>query len=284
MSVGTVARKDLTSMRRSRALWAAGTVLVLFTVLFAYWTESFGVSEREAVVRLFSTLTMAIAVVLPIVALVASYLAIAGERRSGGIKFLLGVPNSRRDVFLGKLASRVGLVAGGLAFAFVAASSIAVARHGALPARTVLGLLAVSLVYATIWVGIGVSLSAAVAARGRAIAAAFGSYFVLIIVFALPFGLVPSFVRWLNERLLGLEPNQHLYDATTHVSPYIAFRKAANLAFPEAEEAQLFRRSAEAGADLPVYLTDEFSLVVLGLWLVVPAVIGYRRFQRLDLD
>lgn len=284
MSVGTVARKDLTSVRRSRALWTAGTALVLFTVLFAYWTESFGVSDREAVVRLFSTLTLAIAVVLPIVALVASYLAIAGERRSGGIKFLLGVPNSRRDVFLGKLASRLGLIAGGIVFAFFAASNVAIARHGVLPIRTVLGLFVVSFVYAAVWVGIGVSLSAAVAARGRAIAAAFGSYFVLIIIFALPFRLIPSFVRWLNERLLGFDPNQHLYDAVSHVSPYIAFRKAANLAFPAAEESQLFRRSAEAGTDLPVYLTDEFSLVVLAVWLVVPAVIGYRRFQRMDLD
>ena len=175
MSTRAVAWKDLTSVRRSRALWAGITLLALVVAVVAYSFRGYQLTPREQVLNLFRTLVLGLGVIAPLVALVVSYLAIAGERQTGGIKFLLSVPNTRRDVFLGKLASRLLLVGGGLAFVFTTATLVAVATHGALPLGPIIGLFAVSFVYLAVFVVIAVALSAAVATRGRAIAAAIAS-------------------------------------------------------------------------------------------------------------
>lgn len=284
MSVRTVARKDFTSTSRSRALWAVATLFALLFAVIAYSYEGYQLSATETVQQLFSLLAMVLAMLLPIVALVASYMAIAGERESGGIKFLLSFPNTRRDVFLGKLTSRLAVVGAGVLFVFGTAASVAGAMHGVVPIRAILGLFVLSVVYGSVFVGIAVALSAAVATKSRAIAAAVGAYFVLVILYAVPGIRITAIARWFHTTILGLDPNLNLYNAVTYTSPYIAFQKATNLVFPPAQQSQVFRRSAEAGTDLPVYLSDEFSLIIFAAWLVVPLVLGYLRFERSDLE
>lgn len=282
MSIRTVATKDFTSASRSRALWAVATVLALLFAVIAYGYEGYQLSPTESVQQLFSTLVMVLALLVPIVALVVSYMAIAGERESGGVKFLLGFPNTRRDVFLGKLGSRLLVVGAGICFVFATAASVAVAKHGVLPGQVVLGLFVLSLIYGSVFVGIAVALSAAVAARSRAIAAAVGAYFVLVILYVVPGVRITTIVRWLHTTMLGFDPNPNLYNAITYTSPFIAFRKATNLVFPPEQRSQIFRRTAEG--DLPAYLSDEVSLVVFAAWLVLPPVLGYLRFERADLE
>lgn len=284
MSTRTVARKDFRSVSRSRGLWIAATLLAVLASLFAYVYEGYGLSPTESVTRLFDTLALALGVFLPLVALVVSYMAIAGERESGGIKFLLGMPNTRREVFLGKLASRVVLVWAGLGLSFAAATSVAVAKHGVLPPGPVFGLFAVSLAYAAVFVAVAVALSGAVAERSRAIAAAVGSYVVLVILFVVPGLRLSAVVRELHHGLLGLERNPDLYDAISYVSPYVAFQKAGNLVFPPSVRSRVFVRPGASSPDLPFYLDDWVAVVVFAGWLVVPLVVGYLRFDRADLD
>ncbi|MFC6733999.1 MULTISPECIES: ABC transporter permease [unclassified Haladaptatus] len=282
MNLVSVAKRDLTSISRSRAVWAAGVVLTLFVALVAYTIRGYQLSATESVTNIFQTLAFTLGLILPIVALLASYLAIAGERRSGGIKFLLSVPNTRRDVFVGKLASRLTLLGVGLGVAFLTAASIALTRFGAFPLGTIGGLFVVSLVYGAAFVCVGVALSAAFATRSRAIAGAFGLYFVLVMSFVAI--RITDLLRMVHENVLGFEATPNLYDGLTHLSPYIAYQKATNLVFPPDQQTVVFRRAAEANAELPVYLTDEFSLVVLALWVAVPLALGYRRFDRADLE
>ena len=258
----------------------------------AYVSGTSGQSA-DLVRRLFRLLTLVLAVLLPVVALVASYLAIAGEREGGGIKFMLSLPNTRRDVFVGKLASRLGIVAGGVAFMYVAAASVALTRHAAFPAGVVFGTLVLSLVYGGTFVSIAVSLSAAAASRSRAIAGAFGSYFVLVILYIFPVVQIPTMVRWVHTTLLGADPNPDLYNAVRYTSPFLAYRKSINLVMPADLRQTVFRSSLPAdtsldtgqvNAALPVYLSDEFSLVVFAFWVVVPLTAGYLVFERSDLE
>ena len=223
----------------------------------------------------------------------ASYLAIAGERESGGIKFLLSLPNTRRDVFVGKLASRLGIVTAGIGFMYVAAISVALTRHGAFPAAVVFGTLLVTVVYGATFVSVAVSMSAAAASKSRAIAGAFGSYFVLVILYVFPVIQVPTMVRWLHTTILGADPNPDLYNAVQYTSPYLAYRKATNLVLPADMRQVIFASSlpddisygsAAANTELPLYLQDEFSVVVLAFWLVVPLLVGYWLFERADLE
>ena len=283
MSVRTVAWKDLTSVRRSRVLWGGITLLGLLMVVVAYSFRGYYLTPREQVLHLFRTLTLGLGVIAPLIALVVSYLAIAGERQTGGIKFLLSMPNTRRDVFLGKLASRLLIVGCGLAFAFLTATLVAVATHGALPFVPILGLFVVSFVYVAVFVVIAVALSAAVATRGRAIAGALASYFFLVLFFVVPGLQLSAIVSYVHQKLFGLNPNPNLYDAVSYISPYTAFQKAANLVFPPEYQQTVFFRGRN-GPHLPWYLSNEMSFLVFAVWLAVPLLIGYLKFDRTDLD
>lgn len=283
MSILAVARKDFKSVRRSRGLWVVVTVSAVLFGLISYVYSGFQLTATETVQQLFGILGILLAIGLPIVAMVTSYMAIAGEREGGGVKFLLSFPNTRRDVYLGKLGSRIAILSIGTLFVFAAATSAAVAKNGVLPLQVVLGTFVLSLLYGWVFVGIAVSFSAVVTARSRAIAASVGAYFVLVIAYVVPLVRIATIVRWLHTTILGFDPNPNLYSAVTYTSPFIAFRKATNLVMPAQFDQQIFRRSAQAGTDLPVYLTDEFSLVVFAAWLVVPLALGLWRFQRSDL-
>lgn len=283
MSVRQVASRDLTSVLRSRGLWAAATLLALLVALGSFGI-GFPLSSTESVQRLFVTLAGPTRVLLPLVAIVASYQAIVGERTSGGIKFLLGFPNTRLDVFAGKLLSRLAVVTGIVGFVFLSAASVAATTEGTLPLGTVFGIFVVTLVYAWVFVAIALALSAGIATRGRAIAAAFGSYFVLVLLYAVPVFRITTVVAWIHRSVLGFDHNQTLYDAVSYSSPYVAYQKAINLVVPADMQTEIFRRSSETAPDLPVYLTDGFSVVVFGVWLVGSLAVGYLRFERADID
>jgi ABC-2 type transport system permease protein len=293
MSTVTVAKKDFKAARRSKMLWAAAIVLGLIAAFVGYVSGGASGADVEQVRALFRVLTLLLAVLLPIVALVASYLAIAGEREGGGIKFLLSLPNTRRSVFVGKLLSRNGIVAGGVAFMYVAAISVALTRHGAFPAGMIFGTLLITLVYGSTFVSIALAMSSAAASRSRAIAGAFGTYFVLVILYVFPAVSFGNIARWVHTTLLGASPNPDLYNAVQYTSPYLAYRKAVNLALPAEMRHIVFYSSLpedisygspEANEVLPIYLQDGFSLVVLAFWLVVPLAIGYVLFERADLE
>jgi len=282
VSAFDVARKDFAAARRSRSLWAVATLLGLLTTVIAFGFSAYRTPPMETVVRLFRIMGSVFGLLLPIVALIASYMSIAGERESGGLKFLLGLPNSRRDVFLGKLASRLTVVTVGVVFMFATATAMAVARHGVLPISVVVGMFAVSLLYAAVFVGIAVALSAAVAERSQAIAASVGAYFLLVLLYVIPGVSVALLVRFVHQTLLGFERNVDLYNAVLYTSPLIAYRKAMNLVVPSGAQRQVLRRAGETDT-LPAYLGDELSLAVFAVWLAVPLGVGYLRFEGADL-
>lgn len=284
MSVRSVAKKDFRGARRSRSLWAVATLLGLVTALIGYSYEAYQATPTTSVQRMFSQLVLLLMLLLPIVALVASYMSIAGERESGGVKFLLSVPNTRRDVFVGKFVSRLGIVCAGVVFMFVTAAAGGYARNGTLPLTLVAGLLAMTLLYGSVFVSIAIAVSSAVAARSRAIAAAVGSYFVLVLLFVVPGLSVFMIAQWVHRTLLGMEANLDLYNAVTYVSPLTAYRKGTNMFFPDEMEQRVFQRAADASGDLPVYLSEEVSLLVFAVWLVVPLAVGYLRFRGADLQ
>jgi ABC-2 type transport system permease protein len=293
MSVRSVVSKDFRGVKRSRVLWTAAIALGLVGAFAAYVSGTATGDSTRLVQELFSVLTTVLSVLFPIVALVSTYLAIAGEREGGGIKFLLSMPNTRRDVFVGKLVSRLGIVAGGVVFVYIAAVSVAMTRHGAFPVGAIFGTFLVTLLYGGAFVSIALSLSAAAASRSRAIAGAFGSYFVLVVLYVFPFVRIPTIVRWVHTTLLGADANPDLYNAVQYTSPFVAYRKARNLVLPDEFRDVVFRSSmpedisremARTDPELPVYLTDEFSLVILTVWLVVPLALGYWRFKGADLE
>lgn len=94
MSLAAVTQKDFRDVRRARIVWAVGGAYAVLVVLF-FLKVQFGSSNNVPETLLaFWHLVFVSAVFVPAVALVAAYLAVAGERESGSIKYLLSTPVS----------------------------------------------------------------------------------------------------------------------------------------------------------------------------------------------
>jgi len=301
MSTLTVAKKDFKGARRARTLWLVAALLAVVAGLMAYvWEAGSTQTDAEAVRELLRTVAAIMSFLLPIVVLVASYLAIAGERESGGIKFLLGLPNTRGDVIVGKFLSRTLIAGLSVVFMFLVAIAVALVQFGAFPVAVFVGVVVATTLYATVFVSIAVSLSAFVKSRSRAVAGAIGAYFGLIIInLGIPVISIESILKYLHQDLLGMEANPDLYNFVLHLSPLYAFQKVQNLvlpkellSFPFAESASNAEQVSRGFGDsevvapegLPLYLTDEFSVLILTLWLVVPLSVAYWKFNRADLS
>jgi ABC-2 type transport system permease protein len=150
-------------------------IAVVATLLFRDPTPEFDPrsSMRTAVVVAGGGLSF----LLPLVGLVGSYAALVGERETGSVRFLLGLPNSRDDAYLGKFVARALVVCVPLVAALLLTGLVTLLtfQNGSLLAMV--GLAVVSVPYAVLFVGIGLTASAYADSSNRAVA-------VVITVFA----------------------------------------------------------------------------------------------------
>lgn len=276
MSWVSVARKDFIDSRRSKGLWALIALYVAVLALAVYVAPS-DVTMTN-VLRLIALVGIFI---IPISALVIAYLAIAGERESGSIKFLLGLPNTRLDLVVGKFVGRSAVVSLGLVLAF----AIAAVEGSFLLESVDIGVLAqfflLFLFFAVTYIAIAVGLSAACASRSRAMASSVGVFFIFNVLWTIPAISPSAALRFVADDTLGMHLSAQVYEFVYLISPPYAFQRAADLVFTQ-QQLYYFRVIAQ-DATVPFYLKKWFMLVILGAWLVVPLTLGYWRFERADL-
>lgn len=121
MSTLTVAKKDFQDGIRSRSLLVLIVVFAVFMTGAAYFftelrPQPSGDPEMTAVLY---SLFVPTVFLLPIVGTMVGYKAIVGERESGSLKFLLGLPHTRLNVVFGKLLGRAGLITVAIIIGFV---------------------------------------------------------------------------------------------------------------------------------------------------------------------
>ncbi|WP_323171170.1 ABC transporter permease subunit [Natrialba sp. PRR66] len=277
MNAISVAKRDLLDVRRAKLIWVPVALYVLFMLLF-YWGQSNSMNPSFYRIML-SLATIGGVLLIPLVALVAAYLSVAGERESGSVRYQLSLPVSRTDVVLGKLLSRVSVVSGALLASFAIGL---VAAWTLVPEMSVeygdyAVFVALTLLYALAYVSIAVAISAATASRSRAMGGAIGFFFVFNIIWNfLPIG--PAYMaRFVFEELELNYAASHL-EFIFSLSPTGAYLNALELAFP----AEQFPGQVGSGFDV-FYLQEWFMLVILVAWVVVPLGLGIWRFRRADL-
>jgi len=294
MSWTQVARKDFEDAVRSKMLWGIIAVFVAFmgfVLAVAIGTTDTSEATGGAALALTAQLNQ---LFVPLVALVAGYMAVVGERRSGSLRVLLSYPHSRRDVVAGKLAGRSAVIALTLA----AGSLVTIAMVGVLVASPdladVAGLLGATVLFGVAFTGLAVGISAAVASRGKAMALAIGSLLVFLVVFdAAAAGAYAAVTGSLPG--LAVEP---WYFLLKRLSPVGAFRALAE-GFVDGRLQPFFRMgleqippdtppsertvAARVGGSLPFYLSEWFAALTLAAWGLVPSVVGAVRLERSDL-
>jgi ABC-2 type transport system permease protein len=280
MSWAVVATKDFRDGIRSRALWALSVLFILFAGGFTYvfWIIPQLLGQRNVppsgpTVGLISGLSSSAGFLVPLIGLLIGYKAIVGERDSGSLKLLLGLPHSRRDVVLGKLIGRTGVVAVAILIGFAAGGIIALLLYDSFALGAFVSYILLTVVLGLVFVAIAVGFSAAMRSASRALYGVLG----LFVLFVFVWDFIPTVIRFvLNGFTLPNLVSQS--DWATFVSllnPTTAYGYASAALIPE------LPRSISESA--PFYLQEWFGFVILGAWIVIPLILGYSRFATTDL-
>lgn len=270
VTVGAVVAMVFLGSPRTVAAFVGVFVVLALGLTAALATPEHPPDNRTGVLMISGALSL----VVPLVGLLGSYAAIVGERTTGSVRFLLGLPNSREDAFLGKYLSRsavvlVPLVAGVLLAAVVVATAF---ENGSFLAIVGIGL--VSIPYALLFVGLGLSASAVADTDNRAVAMVVGAFVVLR-------------AGWPALQWIGLQsippmerrPRPEWYYWLGRVNPINAYVKATESFLGSGTHPLI----TQARGLSSVAITLEFALFVLLAWAVAAPLVGYWYFQHRDL-
>lgn len=284
-------KRDLLSTFRSRLVPAVALLLVLATAgivlaIYALDTRGQPPGQRTAVFAVGAISH----VLVPLVGLLASYSALVGERESGSVRFLLGLPNSRLDAYGGKFASRLSAVAGPLAVGLLVCTVAVGAWFQDGSYVDMLGLTAVTLLFAFLFVGIGMALSALASTPTRAVVGAVGIFVafrggwpalqtaLLELTDAERYPFPPDWYFWVGR----VNPLNAYVKLTTEYADFgnghpLLTRGVETDYDPATEEVVV-----QATVDT-VAVSGEFAAVVLLAWAVVVPLVGLAVWKRQDL-
>ena len=278
MSVLAVAEKDFRDAVRSRLMIVVAVMFVAFTGGGVLLATTAGESVSLGILGAIGTLRSGTAIFIPIIALGIAYRAIAGEQASGSLKLLLSLPNSRLDVVLGKFLGRAAVVTVAIVIGFVSmllAAALTV-DQGIQPEVIVVFMLS-ALLLAIVFISIAVSVSAF---TNSTFAAAIGSFsFFMLFQFAWD-GLIFLIRYLINGRSIQNFPNEtpDWVEVVTVLNPQTGWTQADRWLVNRVADSQEAQQTADA-----FYLEPWFGFVVLALWIVLPLVVGYLRFESSDL-
>lgn len=285
MSAIAIAKKDFQDAVRSRGLIALTLVFVLFTVAGAYiGTQVSGLLGNEAgdTLDLVIALQSPASFLVPIIALLIGYGAVAGERESGSLKFLLGLPHTRQDVVLGKVLGRTGVVAVSILVGFAAGMVAIFAFTGSFSVGTYLVFTLLTVVLGFVYVCIGVGLSSMTKSTTRAAVGAFG----LLGLFWLLWGVIAQLLLYLTSGSVFPDPPlPDWYVTFLSLPPGPAYGSALGAVLDEGSLAAASSYEAQGLIEggLPIVAQPWFGFVLLAAWAFVPLAIGLLRFDRVDL-
>jgi ABC-2 type transport system permease protein len=271
-----IAKRDFTDARRSNVLWISIGLFVAFVGIVFATTATDRTNAAEN--ALWNIQAVAIWF-LPIVVLVIGYLAVAGERETGRIKYLLGLPNSRRDVIVGKFLSRAAIAILAVAISMSLGLVILFVRYPSVPVGTFFGVAFFMAVFAIVYTAIAVGISALASTRARSMTSVIAVYMFFTIFWIVPNVSPSESLSYIVEELLGLSAKPNFYEFVFHLSPSFAYSRLSNVV--------LFERAQNGaelpGGDAPFYLQGEFMPVILLTWVVGMLVVGYLRFRDAEL-
>ena len=289
MSWRTVAKKDFRDAVQSRALWALVAVFVGLSVVSTYAflevPELFGMAAEATLAELLFFSVGLTSLFVPLAAIVVCYRSLAGERELGSIKLLLSLPTTRRTVFAGKVVGRAAVLTFGLGVGLVVGLGFGSVLLGTVDVLSILVFLVATLAFAAIYAAIVVGISATTGSTSRATTLAIGFF----VVFELAWDVVSMGLLYVVSGFtMPTEIPDWLF-LLTQLSPSSAYFSTIVALLPDLAATAGAAPAEETGVDATAvgadafYVTPEVGIVILALWLVVPLVVGYARFDAADL-
>jgi Cu-processing system permease protein len=254
---------------RNRWVTIAVVMMALFSMVLSAAgsspTGGLGVDRLSVTV---ASLTSLAVYLVPLVALLMSFDAVAGEVERGTLPLLLTYPISRSEIILGKLLAHLGILALAVAvgYGIAAGAALVLDENAAAGIPALWRLLWSSILLGATFVGIGYALSALARRPSGAAGLAIGLWLVMIVLYDL--GLLAAVVADDGGTF------------TTQVFPYALLANPAdafrlfNLAASEATAAAA--GVAGAANSIPVWQ----SLASLVLWPLAALALAIAAFRK----
>lgn len=262
---------ELLILRRNRWLFMATGVMVLFALALTFAgsapTGALGVDMLTVSTASMTTLSVYLA---PLLALMISFDAIAGDADRGSLGLLLTYPASRAQILAGKMLAHVAALAFAMLIGFGLAGAVA-AGMGEVSAASLAALarlIATSVLLGAVFVALGYVLSAIAGSATAAAGASAALWLVFVVLYDL--GLLGAVVvdkgGWFT---------QTLFPWIMVANPADAFR-LWNIA--GSETVALASGMAGAASALPVWAAPA-SLCLWPVLALGAAILAFRRLE-----
>lgn len=274
--VVAVAREDIRHALQDRLVWAA---IVLLGLMFLPSTASVAATRGRPIDELLLLLPYDLITFALVVVAAVGYASVVGEREDGTIRFVLGLPGTRRDLVLGKLLSRTAIVVFALTVTLAIANALIANGYGEpyLVSFWTMGIWI--LLYGAVWTAVTVGYSAAFSSPYRTL----GALVVTYAAFSPDVGVWGVIVRpvfaFMFTRSFAAPTYEDLSTAplwmrvTERFNPITAFWEA-------------LRWSVEAvgpGTPTGSAAANLLGAVAFLAFGAIGLAFGYRRFDRTDL-
>lgn len=262
-----IARKELRGMVGSRWFWMWVVAFVgLAAILVLVALPNSSIDGQAGFGRTAASLVTLVQIIIPLMGLAMGALSIAGQRESGAIGFLMSHPISRTEAFWGIYLGHVAALAIAAGSGFGVAGLVTALRGVSGGAGSFLWIALTSWILATAMLGLGMLVSTM---ANRSAAALGVSVFAwLLLVFVGDMGLM-------GTAAATSMPVSALF-VSALLNPVEAFRLAALNALSGSLDAL-----GPAGIYAVDALGDALAVVLFGTlaaWLVIPVLVGWRRF------
>lgn len=273
MSWRAIARNDLRGALATRGVWTLTAGLLALFAGLGYAVPRLSDSSDVPFSAYLDVLVAVVVPLFPLIGLVLGYRAIVAGRESGTATLALSLPNSRRELVVGKFLSRATALASAVAVAGVAAGSYLLLSYGDFAAGDYLLVLLAAVGYTLAFLGVAVGLSTGVASPRRVIGAAFGAYALL----AMLWGTLVDTVMLILFRFQPPMATPTWVEFAKFVEP------GTSLSYLLATELDVGTAPPAAVVGAEPFVSTAGALAVLIGWTVLPVLLGYARFRRSEL-
>jgi ABC-2 type transport system permease protein len=287
-----VAKKDYKDAIRSKVLWLSSGLFILLANGFVgliWWQKQqadqpISALQESAGIGVFLTfLLLPITALVPIVAIIAGYKSISGERESGSIKILMSLPHERRDVIVGKLVGRSATVTTAILIGFTIAGILFWSVFSSLELGNYLIFMGLTILLGIAFTGIAVGASAMTGSSNKAVASLVGIFVLFQLLWQnVPQGIYMALNDWKPPGPGELEPWMLFVG---QIDPAGSYKGALRALLPDsATEATARNIELWTGVDtVPWYFEWWVSLLILVGWIAFPIFLGYLEFRAADL-
>lgn len=266
-----IARAEMRILQRNRWLFMATLIMVMFALALTFAgsapTGSLGVDMLTVSVASMTTLSVYLA---PLLALMISFDAVAGETDRGSLGLLLSYPAGRGEILMGKFAAHLAALAFAMLIGFGSAGAVAAYFGGAGPESlmALARLIATSILLGGVFLTFGYLVSSLASSATAAAGMSAGLWLVFVVLYDL--GLLGAVVVDAGGYF-----TRHVFPWVMVANPADAFR-LWNIA--ASDSVALTSGMTGAAQALPVWAAP-LSLAIWPLLGFLAARMAFRRVE-----